>query len=109
MSLSSQEWPSWPSSQIVSDNEALVGDTLYAILKVEAYNLQIAAELLATRNEIQKLVSYFIRDCQADKDIPLLKTWRRELVGAKLISILEGMQVQIKLDLKQEPSVQIFH
>jgi ribonuclease D len=107
LSLAQEDWPTWPSSYLVSDNENLAGDTLYAILKIEAYQLQIAPELLATRNEIQKLINCFNRNCHTEKDIPILRSWRGDIVGKKLLSILEGSQVQLKLNLKEEPSAKI--
>ncbi len=109
VALPQSDWPSWPAAQMISENEALAGDTLYAILKIEAYGLQVAPELLATRNEVQKLITYFKRDCHGEKDLSILKGWRHQLVGQKILSVLEGRNVQIKLDLKMDPSVQIFH
>ncbi len=103
------DWPNWPVSLLVSENDALAGDTLYAMLKIEAYELKIAPELLATRNEIQKLITNFKRHCHEEIDQAILKGWRRELVGNKLLSMLEGEEFQIAFDLKKDPSVRIFH
>ena len=102
-----ENWPSWPNSYVVSDNEALCGDILFAILKAEAYKLQIAPELLATRNEIQNFVNYFKRNNHTEKNLTVLQGWRRDVIGNKLLSILENMQVQLRLNLHMDPSVQI--
>lgn len=109
LALPKEEWPRWPNSQIISDNETLAGDILYAMLKVKAYHLKIAPELIATRSEIQKLITYFKNNCQAEKDLPLLQDWRFEIAGQHLLSMLDGKSAQIKMDLQTDPSVQLSH
>ena len=107
MSLPQQEWPNWPGIEMVSDAEELGGDVLYALLKIESYQLEIAPELLATRNEIQKLITYVRRDCQEDSKLSLLKGWRNELIGQKLLAVLAGTPLKIEVDLQDKAPVKI--
>ncbi len=107
LSLSSAEWPNWPSGESVSDAESLAGDVLYAILKVEAYKSEIAPELLATRNDIQKLVRAFWGNCHDETELSVLSDWRNELIGKKLLNILKGMPARIKIESKEEQPIKI--
>ncbi len=107
LSLPENDWPSSPSTEMVSDAEVLIGDVLYALLKVEAFSAQVAPELVATRGEAQKLVAQFQADCHADKSLPILKGWRYELIGKKLVAILTGAKVKIELELKEELPVKM--
>lgn len=107
LSLPQSDWPIWPSIPLMSESEALAGDILYALLKVEAYRLSIAPEFLANRNEIQKLIGLFVDDCH-EETVAVLKGWRKDLIGNKLLRVLEGNDLQIKLDFKKDPIVQIF-
>jgi len=107
LALPQANWPSWPGAEMITDAEGLSGDVLYAILKVEAYELEIAPELLATRNDVQKLITNCRHDCHEDKELAVLKDWRYELIGKKLLSILDGAQVRVELDLKKEIPVKV--
>ncbi|MGS0099145.1 hypothetical protein ACUOIM_24330, partial [Escherichia coli] len=48
MKVPEAELPSWPSSKIPPKREVLLADYLFAILKVIAYNADIATELVCT-------------------------------------------------------------
>ena len=109
LSMKAEDWPSWPDSEKISEEEFLIGDFLYTVLKVEAYSTKIAPELLATRGEVQKLVAHFKTDCHGEKKLPVLQTWRYELIGQKLLSLLSGKEIQISLSLKGTVPIQISH
>ncbi len=107
LNLPQQDWPIWPAMDVVPDTEALVGDVLYALLKVESYQLEIAAELLATRNEVQRLITYFRRDGGEQQDLSLLTGWRHELIGEQLLNILRGTPLQINVDIRDPAPVKV--
>ena len=79
---------------------------LYTVLKIRALDLEIAPELIATRDELQGLV-------KIGRDIPdanhqendnmtgdegqnaLTFGWRRRLAGNELISVLRGTPIKV--------------
>src|SRR5262249_52321931 len=48
--------PSWPAGRITSKKEVLMADILFAVLKIIAYEVDLATELLSTRDEVQAVV-----------------------------------------------------
>ncbi|MDQ8044642.1 MAG: HRDC domain-containing protein [Solirubrobacteraceae bacterium] len=60
-----------------------------ALLRTRAAEAGLAYELLATRNELQLLVSGF-REHHENDDVRVLQGWRREVVGEELLSLLAG-------------------
>jgi ribonuclease D len=97
------EWPSWPSSRIPSKRELLISDFLFTILKVITFDMEIAAELVTTRSSLEALVRlHFEGSLQADK-FPLLQGWRNELVGHKLMNVLQGAECRMQLKSKSHP------
>ncbi len=60
-------------------------------MKARALEEEIAPTLLATAADLQELV-----DAKTDRtslDLPVLKGWRRVLVGERLLQVLEGKLV----------------
>lgn len=60
-----------------------------ALLRTRAATAGLAYELLATRNELQLLVSGVRTDTEYE-DVRVLTGWRRELVGDELLALLRG-------------------
>ncbi len=59
-----------------------------ALLRARAREAGLAYELLATRSDLQAIVSSRMNDAEAD--VRTLKGWRRELVGEELLALLDG-------------------
>jgi len=91
------ELPQWPASRGPSKRDVLIGDMLFAILKVIAYEEDLATELLSTRDELQQLIKLHRENKLAEKGTALVKGWRYELAGKKLVSMLEGNQLNISI------------
>ena len=90
--------PQWPSSRGPSKRDVLVGDMLFAILKVIAYEEDLATELLSTRDDLQQLIKLHRENkLSKEKSTPLIKGWRYELAGKKLISMLEGNDLTVSI------------
>ncbi len=68
-----------------------------ALLRTRAATEDLAYELLATRNELQLLVSGH-RAGEVPGDVRALQGWRREVVGEELLRLLDG-----KLELRVGP------
>jgi ribonuclease D len=60
-----------------------------AVVRHRSLESRIAAELIATQAEVQRLVSGVRRD-GAEPDVRVLSGWRRELVGEELLELLGG-------------------
>ena len=60
-----------------------------ALLRARTREAGLAYELLATRGELQAIVSA-ARAGEAEPDVRALKGWRRELAGAELLELLRG-------------------
>ncbi|MBO9532300.1 MAG: ribonuclease D, partial [Solirubrobacteraceae bacterium] len=60
-----------------------------ALLRTRAAVADLAYELLATRNELQLLVSGH-RTGEVPEDVRALQGWRREVVGGELLRLLDG-------------------
>ena len=72
-------------------------ELLQAVVKARALEEEIAPTLLATTGDLQELV-----EAKTDRvalDLPVLKGWRRVLVGELLLQILDG-----KLAVRVEPT-----
>jgi ribonuclease D len=63
-------------------------ELLQAVLKARAAEAEIAPTLLATSADLQALVE--AKEKQRTPDLPLLRGWRRTLIGDLLVQILNG-------------------
>lgn len=91
------ELPHWPSSRGPSKRDVLVGDMMFAILKVIAYEEDLATELLSTRDELQQLIKIHREQKLGEKHTPLTQGWRYELAGKRLIDLLDGGNVEVSI------------
>ncbi|MDK2972368.1 MAG: ribonuclease [Candidatus Sumerlaeota bacterium] len=85
--LPKEQWPKKPVTQR-PDVPAGFVELMQSLVRTMAEQEQIASALLATSSELTSLVNN--RHRIEDLDLPVLRGWRRELVGAKLIALLEG-------------------
>jgi ribonuclease D len=60
-----------------------------ALVRARALEAQLAYELLASRADLQRIV-LAVRDGDPEPDVRTLRGWRRELVGAELLAMLDG-------------------
>ena len=62
---------------------------MQAVLKARASADNIAPTLIATTSDLQALIDH--DEAQgSEPDLPVLRGWRRQLVGETLLSILDG-------------------
>lgn len=107
LSLPDDKCPVWPSSRVPPKRDVLIGDVLFAALKVMTYEADLATELLATRDDVQTLVRLFREDKVNGSTLPLLSGWRWELAGRKLCSMLSGAPLMVSFDTQSDPPVRI--
>jgi len=88
LALPKEEWPQPPPPQGPSPAPGVV-ELLQAVVRFEADEQSIAASMLATQAELQRLASRHLESGDLD-DLRLMQGWRRELVGSRLLAVLEG-------------------
>jgi ribonuclease D len=99
--------PSWPSSRMPPKRDVLIADMLFALLKVFAYQAELATELVGTRDDVQAFVRVF-REGKPDSEVvSLLHGWRWDLGGSNLWSVLQATPVTIVCDNSLEPPVRV--
>ncbi len=87
LTLPPSDWPEVPKERKPEPESAGLVELLQAVMKARALDEEIAPTLLATSADLQALVEAKDR---ADLDLPILKGWRRELLGSILLDILDG-------------------
>lgn len=103
--LPNDQCPIWPAPRSTPKQDVLAGDVLYALVKVIAYQSDIATELLATRDDVQYLVR-LVREDRTDKsDFPLLNGWRFEMAGKMLCELIKHNTLKLHIDLQNDPPV----
>jgi ribonuclease D len=111
--IADKDCPQWPSGRAPSKSDVMIADVLYTVLKIRALDLEIAPELIATRDELQGLVKIgkelkegkngvggsLKSDAEAedDEENALTVGWRRELAGNELLSVLRGAPVTVTI------------
>jgi ribonuclease D len=107
MALPNESCPIWPSARSTPKREVLIADILYAIVKVIAYESDIATELLATRDDVQHFVR-LAKDGKLDNaDLGLLQGWRYDMAGKVLIGLVLDESLELRFDLISDPPVKI--
>lgn len=76
--------PPIPKRRPPSAETVAIGDLLRVLLKTNAAKHGVAAKILATSNDLEKLAN------DDDADIPALKGWRRELFGEDALALKNG-------------------
>jgi ribonuclease D len=88
LALPPSGWPEIPRDRKPEPESIGLVELLQAVLKARAAEAEIAPTLLATSADLQTLVE--AKEKQRSPDLPLLRGWRRELVGDLLMHILDG-------------------
>ncbi len=76
--------PALPKRRPPSAETVAIGDLLRVLLKTNAAKHGVAAKILATSSDLEKLAH------DDDADIPALKGWRRELFGEDALALKSG-------------------
>jgi ribonuclease D len=97
------EWPSWPTGRIPTRREVITADVLFTLMKIMIFDLDLAPELVATRSNMETLVRIHPEGAFESSKLPLLHGWRWELVGCRLVEILDGSSCTLKLSSGESP------
>jgi ribonuclease D len=107
LSLPTDQCPAWPAARTTPKQDVLVGDILFALLKVIAYQSGIATELLATRDDVQYLVRLVKENRLDGSNFPLLTGWRFEMAGKMLCDLIKHDKLLLHFDLESDPPVKL--
>jgi ribonuclease D len=88
LALPSSAWPQVPRERKPEPESIGLVELLQAVLKARAAEAEIAPTLLATSADLQALVE--AKEKKKTPDLPLMRGWRRELIGDLLLQILDG-------------------
>jgi len=95
LALPPSAWPAVPSERKPDPESTGIVELLQAVLKARAAEKGIAPTIIATSADLQTLAEG--KQNRAALDIPLLRGWRRQLVGDLLLQVLAGT-VTISVD-----------
>ena len=102
--IADEALPAWPSSRVpAKKKEVLLADVLFAGLKVITYDIDLATELVATRDDLQALVRLHREGKLDSTSLPLLQGWRREIAGSRLASLLDGGKMLLSFQTQSDP------
>jgi ribonuclease D len=82
------EWPEIPRDRKPDPESTGVLELMQAVLKARAAADNISSSLIATTGDLQSMIDR--KPEGSEPDIPVLRGWRRQLVGETLLSILDG-------------------
>lgn len=82
------EWPEVPRDRKPDPESTGVLELLQSVLKSRSAMENIAPTLVATTGDLQALLER--ASTEEEVDIPVLRGWRRQLVGDMLLSVLAG-------------------
>ncbi len=85
--LPRHEWPRLPERSSLSDQESSLVTLMQAWLRARADDVNIATNYLATAAELRELIS---ASPEERAKLGVLRGWRRRLVGAQLLALMEG-------------------
>ena len=72
-----------PERRRLQPRQEAVIDLLMASLRQSALEAEISPQAIAGRRDLERLVL-------GERDLPLLRGWRRELVGERMLDLIEG-------------------
>ena len=88
LALPPSAWPEVPRERKPDPESTGIVELLQAVLKARAAEQGIAPTMLATSSDLQTLVE--AKQNRSTLDVPILRGWRRQLVGDLLLKVLDG-------------------
>ncbi len=96
--LSDDELPKLSFSPRADPQVEIVSGLLNVVTQLRADENEISRSYLASREQLNTLASWWLKTDGADvPDVPVLKDWRRELLGEELLELMNG-RLAISLD-----------
>jgi ribonuclease D len=96
LALPDDQCPRRQDREILDPQHDAVSTLLGSIAGARAADNDIARAYLAPRDQINALASWWLqRDDSPEPDLPLLRDWRRELLGQEPLDLLNGQRVVV--------------
>ena len=92
-----QECPFWPAFKNPPKRDTLHVDVLFTFVKVIAHEMELAPELVTTREELQNVVRDYREKNLDREDHDILQGWRYEMAGKMLLDVLGGASMNVTL------------
>lgn len=88
LALPPSAWPEVPRERKPDPESTGIVELLQAVLRARAAEEGISPTMLATSSDLQTLVE--AKQNRTTLDVPILRGWRRQLVGDLLLQVLDG-------------------
>jgi ribonuclease D len=86
-------------SRIVQRRARLLSSLADAVVRARCEDAGVASELVATRSELESLLSHIVAGSLKEDDYRILRGWRRELAGEAVLAVAEGRVALRSTDL----------
>ncbi len=99
LALPESDWPRHPRMHIKpTPQQQALADLMQCLVRLKGQQHQIAPASLAARKELEAIAS-------GDRNLSVLKGWKREIVGDALLRLAEG-RLQLRVDGQGKVSMQ---
>ena len=102
LALPESEWPRHPRTHIQPTlQQQSLADLMQCLVRLRGQQHQIAPASLTARKELEAIAS-------GARDLPVLKGWKREIIGDALLRLAEG-RLQLRVGKQGQVSIQEDH
>ncbi len=102
LALDESDWPRHPKMHVKpTPQQQSLADLMQCLVRLKGQQHRIAPASLAARKELEAIAS-------GVRDLPVLKGWKREIVGDALLRLAEG-RLQLRVDNQGQISIQEVH
>ncbi|HZJ52323.1 MAG TPA: ribonuclease D [Actinomycetota bacterium] len=77
-------------SRVIQRRARLLSSLADAVVRARCEDAGVATELVATRSELESLLSFIVAGSLRENDYRILRGWRRELAGEAVLAVAEG-------------------
>ena len=78
------------ASRVTQKRARLLSSLADAVVRARCEDAGVATELVATRSELESLLSFIVAGSLREGDYRILRGWRRELAGEAVLAVAEG-------------------
>ena len=86
-------------SRVIQRRARLLSSLADAVVRARCEDAGVATELVATRSELESLLSFIVAGSLREDDYRILRGWRRELAGEAVLAVAEGRVAVRSTDL----------
>jgi ribonuclease D len=94
--------PQWAYEKILSKPQNLIVDILFLALKIICHKHNLAAELVATKKDLEQLI-LLKNDIDAKNHLDIMSGWRYDIAGKQLDQVLLGSTFSLSVNENEDP------